>query len=86
VVGPGDVLVLILIGEVELAYTLQVTREGFILIPQVGQVFASHLTLDQLREVLYSSWAGCIPACGAARTPPHGSTSRWLECGRIKCT
>jgi protein involved in polysaccharide export with SLBB domain len=53
-VGPGDVLVLILTGDVELAYTLPVTREGFILIPQVGQVFASQLTLDQLREVLYS--------------------------------
>src|SRR5882762_5104075 len=30
--GPGDQLVLILTGDVELAYTLQVTREGFILI------------------------------------------------------
>src|SRR5881628_2182643 len=52
--GPGDDLVLILTGEVELAYTLQVTREGFVLIPQVGQVFVSNLTLDQLRDVLYT--------------------------------
>src|SRR5436309_1734693 len=52
--GPGDDLVLILTGEVELAYTLQVTREGFILIPQVGQVFVSNLTLDQLRDVLFA--------------------------------
>ena len=52
--GPGDALVLILTGDVELAYTLQVTREGFILIPQVGQVFVSNLTLDQLRDVLYT--------------------------------
>src|SRR5713226_8966611 len=51
--GPGDMLVLILTGDVELAYTLQVTREGFMLIPQVGQVFVSNLTLDQLRDVLY---------------------------------
>src|SRR6266853_1060991 len=50
--GPGDHLVLILTGDVEFAYTLQVTREGFILIPQVGQVFVSNLTLDQLRDVL----------------------------------
>ena len=53
-VGPGDNLVLILTGEVELAYSLQVTREGFILIPQVGQVFVSNLTLGQLRDVLYT--------------------------------
>ena len=52
--GPGDMLVLILTGDVELAYTLQVTREGFMLIPQVGQVFVSNLTLEQLRNVLYS--------------------------------
>src|SRR5207253_6594053 len=52
--GAGDALVLILTGDVELAYTLQVTREGFILIPQVGQVFVSNLTLDQLRDVLYA--------------------------------
>src|SRR5205823_5433150 len=52
--GAGDALVLILTGDVELAYTLQVTREGFILIPQVGQVFVSNLTLDQLRDVLFA--------------------------------
>ena len=52
--GPGDMLVLILTGDVELAYTLQVTREGFVLIPQVGQVFVSNLTLEQLRDVLYA--------------------------------
>src|SRR5881398_3176918 len=52
--GAGDVFVLILTGDVELAYTLQITREGFILIPQVGQVFVSNLTLDQLRDVLYA--------------------------------
>jgi polysaccharide biosynthesis/export protein len=52
--GPGDVLVLILTGDVELAYTLQVTREGFVLIPQVGQVFVSNLTLEKLRDLLYT--------------------------------
>ena len=52
--GPGDVLVLILTGNVQLAHTLPVTRYGFVLIPQVGQVYVSHLTLDELREVLYT--------------------------------
>src|SRR2546427_4762914 len=51
--GPGDNLVLILTGDVELAYSLPVTREGFVLIQQVGQVYVSNLTLDQLRDVLY---------------------------------
>ena len=50
--GPGDQLVLILTGDVELAYQLPVTREGFIVIPQVGQLYVANLTLDQLRELL----------------------------------
>src|SRR6266705_1589496 len=54
VLGPGDELVLILTGDVELAYDLPVTREGFVLIPQVGQVYVSGLTLDQLRDVLFT--------------------------------
>ncbi|PYO92228.1 MAG: hypothetical protein DMD62_13795, partial [Gemmatimonadetes bacterium] len=52
--GPGDNLVLILTGDVELTYSLPITREGFILIPQVGQVHVANLTLDQLRDVLYT--------------------------------
>ena len=52
--GPGDVLALILTGDVELAYTLQVRREGYVLIPQVGQVHVSSLTVDQFRDLLYA--------------------------------
>lgn len=55
--GPGDQLVLILTGDVELTHTLAVTREGFILIPQAGQVFVANLTLDQLRDVLHTRLA-----------------------------
>jgi polysaccharide biosynthesis/export protein len=52
--GPGDVLVLILTGDVERAYTLEVTREGFVVIPQVGQVYVANLTLGQLQDQLFS--------------------------------
>ncbi|MEJ2184881.1 MAG: SLBB domain-containing protein [Gemmatimonadota bacterium] len=54
VLGPGDELVLILTGDVEKAYTLDVTREGFIVIPQVGQVWVNGLTLEQLRNRLFT--------------------------------
>src|SRR6266516_4250650 len=53
-IGPGDVLALIITGDVEEAYTLQVMREGYILIPQVGQVHVANLTLEQVRDVLFS--------------------------------
>lgn len=51
--GAGDQLVLILTGDVEQTYPLVVTREGFVLIPQVGQVYVANLTMDQLRQALY---------------------------------
>ncbi len=51
--GPGDVLVLILTGDVELAHTLEVTREGFVVIPQVGQLYVSGLNLGQLNSALF---------------------------------
>src|SRR5438309_7386565 len=71
--GPPDQLVLILTGDVELAYQLQVTREGFILIPQVGQLFVSNLTLDQLRDLLYTRLGRVYS--GVRRSP--GATTRF---------
>ncbi|MEO8563379.1 MAG: SLBB domain-containing protein [bacterium] len=52
--GPGDRLVLILTGDVESSYDLPVTREGFVVIPQVGQIYVANLTLGDLERVLYS--------------------------------
>lgn len=52
--GPGDELVLILTGDVEFAQALPVTREGSIVIPQVGQLSVANITLGQLRDLLYT--------------------------------
>lgn len=52
--GPGDRIVLILTGDVEEAQTLDVTREGFVVIPRVGQIQVANLTLGQLEDLLYS--------------------------------
>jgi len=53
-IGPGDRLVLVLTGDVEQSYSLDVTREGFIIVPQVGQIFVNQLTMGELENVLYS--------------------------------
>ena len=53
-INPGDRLVLVLTGDVEQSYTLDVTREGFIIIPQVGQIWVNNLTMAELENVLYS--------------------------------
>src|SRR5436309_4502434 len=51
--GPGDALVPVLTGGVEQAYQLEVTREGFIVVPQVGQIYLTNLTLGDARGILY---------------------------------
>ena len=53
-INPGDRLVLVLTGDVEQSYSLDVTREGFIVIPQVGQIWVNQLTMGELENVLYS--------------------------------
>jgi protein involved in polysaccharide export with SLBB domain len=50
--GPGDRLVLILTGDVEASYQLEVTREGFVVVPQVGQIYVANLTLGQLEQLM----------------------------------
>jgi polysaccharide biosynthesis/export protein len=71
--GPGDELVLVLSGQVEQVYNLPVTREGFVFIPQVGQVWVNGLTLGDLREQLYSRLASVYS--GVGRGP--GATTRF---------
>ncbi len=51
--GPGDQIYLVLTGDVETAYTLDVTREGYIFIPDVGQILVNGLTMGQLEDRLY---------------------------------
>jgi len=52
--GPGDRLVLFLTGEVEKSTQLTVTRDGFVVIPAVGQVNVAGLTRAQLEDALYT--------------------------------
>jgi protein involved in polysaccharide export with SLBB domain len=51
-IGAGDQLQVVLLGDVELAYQLDVRRDGTLLIPQVGQVPVAGLTLDGARALV----------------------------------
>lgn len=53
-IGPGDQLALILSGDVERAYALEVSRDGFVVIPTVGTMYVANLTMAQLRDLLYT--------------------------------
>ena len=60
--GPGDRLVLVLTGDIEAAYTLDITREGFVVVPQVGQLHIANLTMADaermFRQRLARSYSG----------------------------
>ena len=79
--GSGDVLVLILTGDVEQVYTLNVTREGFVVIPQVGQVYVANLTLGQLEDQLYSRLRRVY---SGIRRGPNATTKFQISVARLR--
>jgi polysaccharide export outer membrane protein len=79
--GPGDRLVLILTGDVEASYTLDVTREGFVVIPQVGQLYVNSLTLADL-EALLATRLGRVYS--GVRRDNSGSTRFSVNVARLR--
>lgn len=71
--GPGDRLVLVLTGDVEAAYELEVNREGWVVIPQVGQISVNNLTMGELQDLLYARLGRVYS--GVRRGP--GATTRF---------
>jgi protein involved in polysaccharide export with SLBB domain len=49
-VGPGDELILSLWGEISESFLLEITPEGKVLIPQLGEILVRQLTLAQARD------------------------------------
>jgi polysaccharide biosynthesis/export protein len=79
--GPGDQLTLVVTGDVELAYTLDVTREGLIFIPDVGQLAVAGLTLDELDRRLYDR----LGRVYSGITRRDGATTRYqASLGRLR--
>ena len=78
--GPGDEISLVLTGDVELGYSLPVSREGSIIIPDVGQVFVNGLTLGGLEDRLYDRLGRVYSGVRRERTPPRASRCRWAVC------
>jgi polysaccharide export outer membrane protein len=79
--GSGDVLVLILTGDVEQVYTLSVNREGFVVIPQVGQVYVANQTLAQVEDQLYTRLHRVY---SGVRRSPDARTKFQLSVARLR--
>ena len=54
-IGPGDEIIVMLWGETQFRELLAVDREGFIFIPEVGQVFVNGLNLSLLESKLFKT-------------------------------
>jgi len=71
-IGPDDEIIVMLWGETEFRQVLRVDREGFIFIPDVGQVFVNGLNLklleSKLFRVLSQSYSSLDPRSGNATT------------------
>lgn len=52
-IGPGDEIIVMLWGETQFRQVLTVDREGFIFIPEIGQVFVNGLNLNMLESKLF---------------------------------
>jgi protein involved in polysaccharide export with SLBB domain len=79
--GPGDRLVLILTGDVEASYQLDVTREGFVVVPQVGQIYVANLTLGQLEQLMASRLSRVY---SGVRGTNQGSTRFSISVARLR--
>ena len=79
--GPGDEVWLILTGDVERSYPLSVTREGFLIIPQVGQVPVSGLTVEELEDRLYTYLGR---AYSGVERSPNATTRFQVSLGQLR--
>ena len=76
--GPDDQITLIVTGDVELMYELTVSREGYIVIPNVGQVQVAGRTLEQVKNLMNQRLARVYSGIRS------GSTQFDLSMGRLR--
>ncbi len=71
-IGPGDEIIVMLWGETQFRQVLEVDREGFVFIPEIGQAFVNGLNLNLLESKLFrvfsQSYASLNPQVGTPTT------------------
>ena len=68
-IGPGDEIIVMLWGETQFRQVLIVDREGFVFIPEVGQVFVNGLNLNLLESKIFRVFSQSY-----ASLDPQGAT------------
>jgi len=75
-IGPGDRLQLVLTGDVEAAYQIDIRNDGTIVLPQVGQIAVAGLTLDGARVLLKRRASAAYSSVGSGQTNVDLTVSR----------
>jgi len=82
VLGPGDEILLNVWGDTQLSYQLAVSRDGYILIPNVGQVAVNGLTLDGLKRKLIDRMS--MVYSSLRRGEPRATTFLDVSMGKLR--
>ena len=75
IIGPGDEIIVMLWGETQFRQVLKVDREGFIFLPELGQVFVIGLNLALLESKLYK----VLSQAYSSLNPVNGKASSFLD-------
>ena len=72
VIGPGDEVIIMLWGQTEDISNYIVSRDGYLFIPNIGQVFVNGLTLSKLeiklKKIYQKAYSSLSPVVGPAST------------------
>lgn len=82
-IGPGDVLEIIVWREPELSRTVRVRPDGKISLPLVDDVHASHRTLEQLKEKITESLAAYVDSPSVYVMLEENRSKRIYIVGRV---
>ena len=74
-IGPGDQIILMLWGQTEFNKTFTVSREGYLFIDDIGQVFVNGLTLDKLQKKLFN----LLKKVHSSLNPVSGNPSTFFD-------
>ncbi|MFQ6608086.1 MAG: SLBB domain-containing protein [Fidelibacterota bacterium] len=74
-IGPGDEIIIMLWGETQFRQVFNVDREGFIFIPEIGQVFVNGLILGDLETKLFR----LLSQAYASLDPPSGKATTYMD-------
>lgn len=74
-IGPGDELIVMLWGETQFRQVLSVDNEGFIFMPEIGQVFVNGLSLELLESKLFN----VLSKSYASINPPNQKPTTFFD-------